>query len=338
MAAGVLTLLTLGGLIWALRERPRPDAVEASLRVIPLVGGAERPEAEISGLAWYRRTLVMLPQYPERFATDESELSLLTLRRARIEAFLDGRAEGPLEVGRVPLVAPGLEAQIPEFDGFEAIAFAADRVFVTIESHRDREGTVGWLVGGRVEGELDRIVLEPAGRVRLRSQNDLPNIGYEALVVRGSELLVIYETNGEVNARPTALVFDLDLRPLREERMSPIEYRVTDATEADRRGRFWVANYHWPGAVWQTATCPLTEEHGQGPTHARCDTVERLVELVVTADGVAVTRRAPIQLELVDDDHARNWEGLVRLPGRGFLLATDEHPASLLGFVPAEVD
>ncbi len=116
--------------------------------------------------------------------------------------------------------------------------------------------------------------------------------------------------------------------------MPRVEYRLTDATEADRRGRFWVSNYHWPGAEWQTATCSLTERHGEGESHARCVTVERLVELAHTERGVEVTRTPPIQLQLVDDEHARNWEGLVRLPGRGFLLVTDEHPSTLLGFVP----
>jgi hypothetical protein len=31
----------------------------------------------------------------------------------------------------------------------------------------------------------------------------------------------------------------------------------------------------------------------------------------------------------------RNWEGLVRLDDRGFLLVTDLFPGTILGFVPA---
>jgi hypothetical protein len=46
--------------------------------------------------------------------------------------------------------------------------------------------------------------------------------------------------------------------------------------------------------------------------------------------------RPPIQLELIDDLHPRNWEGLVRLDPHGFLLATDTYPETLLAFVPAE--
>jgi hypothetical protein len=40
----------------------------------------------------------------------------------------------------------------------------------------------------------------------------------------------------------------------------------------------------------------------------------------------------PIQMELTSDD-ARNWEGLVRLDERGFLIMTDKFPETILGFV-----
>lgn len=116
--------------------------------------------------------------------------------------------------------------------------------------------------------------------------------------------------------------------------MADLEYRVTDATEADAEGRFWVTNYHWPGSPWQPGVCTLTARHGTGDTHSHCRTVERLVELQWRAGEVRPTERAPILLELIDDDHARNWEGLVRLGSRGFLVVTDEHPESILAFVP----
>ena len=116
--------------------------------------------------------------------------------------------------------------------------------------------------------------------------------------------------------------------------VAPIEYRVTDATTLDDRDRFWVINYHWPGAPWHTGACEITERYGQGASHARCRTVERLVELQRTAQGIQATDRAPVQLELLDDEHPRNWEGIVRLPGRGFLLVTDEHPTTIFAFVP----
>lgn len=332
---GLLVLITASAALWML-FRSRAPAETAIVR-IALAGGAELPEAEISSLAWHGRSLVLLPQYPSRFASADGLGALLVLERDAIEAALDGEREEPLAVRRVPLIAPELESAIPGFDGFEAIAFAGAHVFVTVEARRGDDDTIGWLVPGRVEGALERVVLEPSARVRLRAQNDITNIGYESLVVSGDRLYAIYETNGEVNPSPTVLVFDLEGRPLHELPMARLEYRVTDATEVDGDGRFWVANYHWPGALWQTAACELTEEYGQGDSHARCRVVERLVEMKVTPGGVELSGRPPILLELVDDDHARNWEGLVHLEGRGFLMMTDEHPASILALVPAEI-
>lgn len=45
-----------------------------------------------------------------------------------------------------------------------------------------------------------------------------------------------------------------------------------------------------------------------------------------------VTNTPPIQLQLIDGV-SRNWEGLVRLDERGFLLITDEFPETILAFV-----
>ena len=41
----------------------------------------------------------------------------------------------------------------------------------------------------------------------------------------------------------------------------------------------------------------------------------------------------PIQIEL-DEKASRNWEGIVRLDDRGFLVATDKYPEMILGFIP----
>jgi hypothetical protein len=36
----------------------------------------------------------------------------------------------------------------------------------------------------------------------------------------------------------------------------------------------------------------------------------------------------------LESDTPRNWEGIVRLDERGFLLMTDEDPDTILAFVP----
>jgi hypothetical protein len=69
--------------------------------------------------------------------------------------------------------------------------------------------------------------------------------------------------------------------------------------------------------------------------------VERLVEFQLSHAGIVLVDRPPIQLELPDNllgMIGRNWEGLVRLDERGFLLATDTFPGTILAFVPTPED
>ena len=61
--------------------------------------------------------------------------------------------------------------------------------------------------------------------------------------------------------------------------------------------------------------------------------VECLVEMQIVEDRIILTDTPPIQLSILDDFNARNWEALARLDDMGFLLMTDEHPASIFAFV-----
>ncbi len=97
-------------------------------------------------------------------------------------------------------------------------------------------------------------------------------------------------------------------------------------------------NYFYPGdrALLRPGPDAFGETFGRGPTHRRGPAVERLVEFHLNGERIEPTGRAPIQFELHAE--ARNWEGLARLGGRGFLVATDTYPETLLAFVPAPTD
>ena len=43
------------------------------------------------------------------------------------------------------------------------------------------------------------------------------------------------------------------------------------------------------------------------------------------------TNKKPIQLKL--DKKSRNWEGIVQLENKGFLIATDKYPKMILAFL-----
>jgi hypothetical protein len=314
---------------------------EAPVTEIPLTGPVARPEAEVSGMAWYGDHLILLPQYPD-FAIEEGDGAVFALPKEDLLAYLDGTRTDPLEPIPVLFVAPGLADQIIGFEGYEAITFLGDQAFLTIEAREASRasGMRGYLVSGRIAPDLGSLVLNTATVTEIASQPKMGNKSDEALLVAGDRLVTIYEVNGAaINASPVAHLFDMQLAPSGTIPFPNIEYRITDATVLDEEGRFWAINYFFPGDTkLRTDSDPLAERYGQGPTHAQFETVERLLEFEYSESGIGLADRPPLQLELPDSvigGLGRNWEGLVRLDDRGFLLVTDLFPETILAFVPA---
>ena len=95
---------------------------------------------------------------------------------------------------------------------------------------------------------------------------------------------------------------------------------------------FWVSNFYYPPEKWlNNQNEPLAARFGRGASHQTHPQVERLVEMHLGETGIELIDTAPVQLVL--EEEARNWEGLARLDGYGFLLVTDYYPKTLLGYV-----
>jgi hypothetical protein len=318
---------------------PPVDATAADhVTEIPLSGAVAKPSAEVSGLAWYGDYLILLPQYPD-FANGEWDGAIYALPRANLLAYLAGAWPSPLEAIPIPFVAPGLADRIAGFEGYEAIAFLGDQVFLTVESDPPG-GMKAYLVSGRIAPDLSVVTLDTATLAEIPAQSPIGNMSDEAMLVVGDRLMTIYEVNGAgINPSPVAHLFSTNLAPMGTLPFPQIEYRITDATALDAEGRFWAVNYFFPGDtdLWPT-TDPLAERYGQSPAQTEPRAVERLVEFQYTESDIRLTDRAPIQLGSSDSllgGLGRNWEGLVRLNDDGFLLVTDLFPGTILGFVPA---
>lgn len=287
--------------------------------------------AELSGLAWYGDTLILLPQYPGRF-----DQQLFALHKADIVDFLLGTYTEPLQPWPIPLHEQGTLDQIWGYDGYEALTFVGDNVYLTIETEQS-DSDAGYLVRGTVAPNLSEIRLDPTVVTPIQTQAGLSNMSDETIVAVGDQVATLYEANGlVVNRNPQVHFFDratltqVGLLPLPH-----IEYRITDATELDNLGRFWVINYFYPG---DRALRPILRAHGaQDAIDVTAQPIERLLELQFTTDGVIRTESAPIDLQLLDGNIARNWEGIVRLQSEGldgFLLVTDFFPETIFAFVP----
>jgi hypothetical protein len=316
---------------------------EQPIREILLAAPLNTTNAEYSGLAWYRDHVVLLPQYPARMGN-----SIVAIPKQRILDYLDGKDSNPIDLKnakRITFDDGGLSKLISGFEGFEAITFAGDRIFLAIEARNSFLGgkMVSYIVEGSIAPDLSTIKLNNSPRqMSVEAQAELSNMSDETLVLYENKLISIYEANGKkVNPHPKAHVFSilngsengLWLQP--ELAFPNIEYRITDATPTDAEGKFWAINYMFPGDAIKLLpsddTIRLT--YGTGASHTTSPIVERLVQFQVTKTGIALAPRPPMILQLASDGQARNWEGIAKLDERGFLLITDQHPRTIFAFV-----
>lgn len=339
----VLFILVAATILWGyleLRQPPAaanpnaaaPAAPEYPVQVIPLEGPAAGANAEFSGLAWYNDTLILLPQYPQHMTSQGDGVLFAIPRETLLDAIND---QAPVEPQQIPVVANGLYDKVPGFEGFEAIGFIGDRVYLTIEAHQGLFKMMGYLVEGEIAPDLSAVRLDPDTLVENKPQIQNENKSDEALLVIGDQMLTFFEVNGQkLNPAPHATNFDNQLHLLGALPMPRLEYRLTDASALDAQNRFWVINYYYPGdSNLKPKNDPLADQYGKGATHARSQNVERLVELQYSPQGITLVDTPPLQLQLLDTGDGRDWEGLARLEGLGFLLVTDKFPKTILGFV-----
>lgn len=332
-----LLLLFAGGLTACRRSAPvRPDSVtliaESPVQEIPMNGPAADSRAEISGMAWCGENLILLPQYPMIYKDENQAGYVFSIPKSALQEYLTGEGDQTLLPEMKPFDTKGIERSILGFEGFESLTFYQDQVFLTIES-RQGDQMVGYLVRGSILGNCDGLTLRSEEPLALAPQADLGNMSDETLVIYEDRLYTIYEANGvNVNPDPAAHRFDLSLDPEGALPLPNIEYRVTDATQADPQGEFWAINYFFPGDTkLEPGADQIAIRHGLGESHQGQHQVERLVALKIAGDAINMVDRPPIYLTL-SGAVSRNWEGIVRY-GEGFLLVTDEHPTTILAYV-----
>ena len=305
-------------------------SARAQVRMLALDLPVDPSRAEFSGLDWWGDRLVLLPQYPDVFGDDGSG-ALLTIDRERLARAIDGGDTTAIVPDRLPFDDHDIAARFTGWDGYEAIAFDGDRVYLSVECRGDA-GWEGIVLAGRVVGSPPRIVLDDELRIHLPGASERPNFSEEALFVHEGLVWSLHELNGRlVNRAPVVTRLGSDLVPRAPWPLAPLEYRVTDATQVDADGRFFVFNQFWPGEAEQVLADVDALASADRPAGRP---VERIVAMRVIDGRVEIDRDVGV-LSLVPraDDVARNWEGLARWGDAGFLVVTDRHPRTLLGYV-----
>lgn len=341
MMSASLLLVVLGlGAANAVEPQTPRRAITVTPVILALTGPLADRSAEVSGMAWKGDTLAVLPQDPTQYA-DDGQLGFFVIDRDQIIAAIDGTSSAPILPRQVKCLAPAMSDLIEGYDGFEAMILSGNRCFFTVEAEPD-SAMASYLLSGVFDLVNREVVLDISCFAKIPMGLNIPNIAEEAILIDGGQVITIGEVNGKnVNPKPLANVFNQRGEFQGVLPMPQIEYRVTDATAVDAEHRFWVINYYYPPEREKIDAAPDPELIKFGDPAdfdpERC--VERLLELRIVrtclgGDWIERTETPPINLALLPDGQCRNWEALVRLEGRGFLLMTDMYPETLLAFVP----
>ena len=296
---------------------------------IPLKGEAAERNLEMSGLAWYGDNLILMPQYVNKEAP-----GFYFLKKDQINNWLESDRVDALIPEKIDLIFPNFDDGIDGFQGFEAVCFSGNNAYMVMES-KDDDIMHSFLVSGKMDFKQKRLTINSKKLETIKLPVNIKNMGYESILKYKYRLMILFEANGaNVNADPNAELYTTSLKHKASISFPNVEYRITDVTDIDSHGRFWALNYFWPGEKKRLLPAEDTILDGfeEGLTHQQNDHVERLVEFKINPKEIVRTNTAPIQL--VMEEKSRNWEGLARLDKKGFLMIVDEHPRTILAFVP----
>ena len=299
---------------------------EIEIKTIPLKGQITNPKKEISGLDWYGNNLFLLPENLEGYMFIISKKELIkSIKSNNPDSIL------PLKNN---FNTPDYSKIISGFEGFESISFYEDNFIITIEA-KDNNLMKSYIAWGKIDSKTLEMIIPIENLLEIKTPIQIKNMTYESSLIYKKDVIFFYEANGKnLQKSITQPKFSLEKKSFSNTTFPNIEYRITDVTKIDKNNRFWAINYFWPGdkKLLQPAKDLLIENYKIGQSHNKTDKVERLVEFEISKNGIIFTETEPIQLK-IDIDNSRNWEGIVRLDKKGFIIATDKYPGMILAFV-----
>ena len=300
---------------------------ETRVEEIKLSGLITDRDQEVSGMDWYQDKLFLLPENLGGF--------LFTIPKVEILNSIKSNEKVPITPKQTRFKTPDYKNLINGFDGFEAIAFNGNEIFISIEAEHNGKMN-SYIIWGNINPSTLDVNIDKDHLKWVDTPIQLDNISYESLLIHRDDVLMLYEANGS-NLQQDAqqAVFTPSNENIAYMSFTNVEYRITDATKIDASNKFWSINYFWPGdkKLLNPGRDRILGKVRAGKSHSNSDAVERLIEFEIKDDKITTSDKEPIQLVL-DEKASRNWESIVRLDDTGLLIATDKYPKMILGFVP----
>ena len=290
------------------------------IQEIELEGIITNPKQEISGMDWYNDNLFLLPENLGGY--------LFMVKKNEIQKQLSLK-KGSIKPIKTMFNTPDYSKSISGFDGFEALAFYENSIYVTIEANENGE-MVGYIAWGNIDPISYEITILEKNIQKISTPIQIDNLSYESIIRHENNLLLLYEANGSsLRKDPYQLLISLNDFSSKKIKGPNIEYRITDATKV-RKNKFWAINYYWPGDKKNLK--PSLDKLSKNKKTNSDQTIERLVEFKIKRNSISLTRKKPINL-ILEEGNSRNWEAIVRFGESGFLIATDKYPRMILAYI-----
>ena len=207
---------------------------EAKVQEIKLSGLITDKKQEISGMDWYQDRLFLLPENMGGF--------LFSISKGEILNAIKSGKKLPITPKKTRFKTPDYSSLIKGFDGFEAIAFNGNKVYITIEAEHNGE-MVSYFTWGKIDSKSLEVVINEKDLQAIKTPIQLNNISFESIIINDKDIVMIYEANGSnLRKSPTQTVFSPKSKSISQINFPNIEYRITDATRIDNDGRFWAIN------------------------------------------------------------------------------------------------
>lgn len=257
---------------------------------------------EYSGLAWHGSQLIVLPQYPDK--------QVYSVSGAHLDEAIASHA--PLKLDSLPFDDTAIRRNIEGYEGYEAIAFDGDDVYALIEARNIIGSMWGYIAKGTVSDEgirLNKVI-------RVETPLKIRNFSFEAMTLYDSDIYVMYEALGMMKAS-FVLQVDKTFTRIKRVPIDSVDFRLTDLTAVENR-KVWAVNTYWPG-----------DRHKLDSD--RREAFAQLVEMRFSNRQITLTGKT---FPILDGGVSHNYEGLVRLAKRGFIVITDAYPRTKMEFLP----
>jgi hypothetical protein len=309
-------------------------------QVLHLPDSINSVNEEFSGMALFGKRLYLLPQYGNHKDSKLDGLfSIYSIGTDSLKRNIDGK-DSCISNYRTIYVTnlDKLPDSIKQYyEGFEAIAFVGNQVYLSIETVDSSDYC--FLIKGMIDTANNKVTIDPVHTLSLRRYPYIKNAGFESLTYLQKEkkLIALYEFNAMPNGGIGYLIDPSFSYKPKKISIPFLHFRITDA-QANSTGKIYALNYHYGGDYKKYLNNDIIrhqEENIKSMVHDLKGTLIRDPDfLKIKSSGYARivmmnSYKAKSWKQVATfDPFENNWEGLI-LFEEGALIITDANRSKL---------